>query len=130
MQSIYTLALEAIAVGRNLSGVIDSHGFGETVDLERLATEGELDVPVRHPDPAHMILSGTGTHTLGFGVHPGHDAFSGQRRRPERHHEYVSHGAGKMESRAPLCPTLVSAAGLGSSKLFGRTNSAYNFKQM
>lgn len=64
-QSTYTLALEAIAVGRNLSGVIDSHGFGETVDLERLAAEGELDVPVRHPDAAHMILSGTGLTHLG-----------------------------------------------------------------
>ena len=44
VQRTYTLALEAIAVGRNLSGVIERHGFGETVDLERLVAEGEFDV--------------------------------------------------------------------------------------
>ncbi|WP_011580184.1 MULTISPECIES: AraD1 family protein [Chelativorans] len=64
-QSTYALALEAIEAGVSLSATIDRHGLGEAVDLEKLAAEGALDVPVRHPDPAHMFLTGTGLTHLG-----------------------------------------------------------------
>lgn len=60
--TILQLAEEAIASARPLAAVIPEGG--ETVDLARLATEGALDVPLRHPEPARMFLTGTGlTHT-------------------------------------------------------------------
>lgn len=60
---LYDLAHEAIAVGRDLAALIDQHGLGVDVDLVALAAKGALDVPLRHPDPAHMFLTGTGlTH--------------------------------------------------------------------
>ncbi|WP_274425019.1 AraD1 family protein [Chelativorans sp. YIM 93263] len=61
----YALAQEAVESGQKLLTVIESHGFGDTVDLEKLAGEGALDVPVRHPDAAHMHLTGTGLTHLG-----------------------------------------------------------------
>jgi len=63
--STYQLALEAIETGEALAAVVERHGFGEAVDLEALAADGRLDCPVRHPDPAHMFLTGTGLTHLG-----------------------------------------------------------------
>ena len=63
--STYALATEAIATGRSLSAVIAAHGLGEAVDLPRLAAEGRLTLPVTHPDPSHMHLTGTGLTHLG-----------------------------------------------------------------
>ncbi len=63
--STYALASEAIATGRSLSVVIAAHGLGEAVDLPRLAAEGRLTLPVTHPDPSHMHLTGTGLTHLG-----------------------------------------------------------------
>ena len=58
----YDLAQEAIARALPLSQVLPSGG--ETVDLALLASQGHLDVPMRHPEPARMYLCGTGlTHT-------------------------------------------------------------------
>ncbi|MCM2290733.1 GguC protein [Allorhizobium sp. BGMRC 0089] len=60
----YDLALAAIAAGQTLASFIEAQGFGETVELAALAADGKLDCPMRHPDPAHMFLTGTGlTHT-------------------------------------------------------------------
>ncbi len=60
--SIYALASEAVASGRPLAAVVPAGG--EAVDLPRLAAEGRLDAPLRHPEPARMFLTGTGlTHT-------------------------------------------------------------------
>lgn len=62
--STYELAKAAIAAGTTVAALIEKHGQGDTVDLVALAAEGKLDCPVRHPDPAHMYLTGTGlTHT-------------------------------------------------------------------
>ncbi|MGV8936584.1 MAG: AraD1 family protein [Allorhizobium sp.] len=63
--STYALAQEAIAAGQSLSAVIEKHGLGDTVDLAALAEKGALDCPVRHPDAAHMFLTGTGLTHLG-----------------------------------------------------------------
>ena len=63
--STYSLAMEAIAAGVTLPEVIDSRGLGEKVDLAMFARDGKLDCPVRHPDPAHMFVSGTGLTHLG-----------------------------------------------------------------
>ncbi|MDH4440483.1 MAG: GguC family protein [Rhizobium sp.] len=60
----YDLAKAAIAAGTTVAGLIEKQGAGEAVDLLSLAADGKLDCPVRHPDPAHMYLTGTGlTHT-------------------------------------------------------------------
>lgn len=62
--SIYELAKTAIANGQTLAAAVAAAGSGETVDLAALAAKGALDVPLRHPEPARMFLTGTGlTHT-------------------------------------------------------------------
>ena len=63
--STYALAAEAANSGRSLATVIAGHGLGEAVDLPRLAAEGRLMLPISHPDPAHMHLTGTGLTHLG-----------------------------------------------------------------
>ena len=63
--STYALAQEAIATGRSLAAVVAAHGLGEPVDLARMAEEGRLLLPVTHPDPAHMHMTGTGLTHLG-----------------------------------------------------------------
>ncbi|MCM2402178.1 GguC protein [Rhizobium sp. S153] len=62
--STYELAKAAIASGISIAALIERQGVGDAVDLAALAAGGKLDCPVRHPDPAHMFLTGTGlTHT-------------------------------------------------------------------
>lgn len=62
--STYELAKAAIAAGTSLADLIASRGEDQAVDLAALAAAGKLDCPVRHPDAAHMFLTGTGlTHT-------------------------------------------------------------------
>lgn len=60
--TILEFAGEAIATGRPLAAVIPAGG--ERVDVAELAANGALDVPLRHPEPARLFLTGTGlTHT-------------------------------------------------------------------
>ncbi|RKE80024.1 AraD1 family protein [Rhizobium sp. AG855] len=60
----YDLAKAAIAAGTTVADLIEKQGAGEAVDLLALVADGKLDCPVRHPDAAHMYLTGTGlTHT-------------------------------------------------------------------
>ncbi|PZU83415.1 MAG: GguC protein [Shinella sp.] len=62
--STYELAKAAISSGISIAALIERQGAGDAVDLAALAAGGKLDCPVRHPDPAHMFLTGTGlTHT-------------------------------------------------------------------
>ncbi len=63
--STYALASEAITAGQSLAAVIAAHGLGDVVDLPRLAAEGRLTLPITHPDPSHMHLTGTGLTHLG-----------------------------------------------------------------
>jgi len=63
--SSYALATAAALSGRSLGAVIADHGLGEAVDLARLADEGRIALPITHPDPAHMHLTGTGLTHLG-----------------------------------------------------------------
>ncbi len=63
--STYALAVEAMAKGVSLSMVIREHGLGQAVDLVQLASEGRITLPLTHPDPAHMHLTGTGLTHLG-----------------------------------------------------------------
>jgi hypothetical protein len=59
--SVYDLARSAIAAGRGLAEEVALRGLGETVDLTRAG----FDLPVSHPDPAHLHLTGTGLTHLG-----------------------------------------------------------------
>ncbi len=63
--STYELAREAANSGRTLAQVVAAHGLGEAVDLARLAAEGKVTLPITHPDPAHLHLTGTGLTHLG-----------------------------------------------------------------
>jgi hypothetical protein len=63
--STYALATEALSLGQPLTAVIAAHGLGEAVDLVSLAAKGHLALPISHPDPAHMHLTGTGLTHLG-----------------------------------------------------------------
>ena len=63
--STYALAQEAASAGRSLAEVVAEHGLGEAVDLQALAAAGRLALPISHPDPAHMHLTGTGLTHLG-----------------------------------------------------------------
>ncbi|MBJ7554555.1 AraD1 family protein [Marinomonas spartinae] len=63
--SIYQLACDAIEQGISLATLVEQLGLGEEVNLAELAKANRLDCPVRHPDPAHMYLTGTGLTHLG-----------------------------------------------------------------
>ena len=64
-KSIYALALEAVRAGTTLATVVADRGLGEAVDLAAAYRSGHLLSPVRHPDPAHLHLTGTGLTHLG-----------------------------------------------------------------
>ncbi len=63
--SILHLAQAAIATGEGLAGVVAGLGQGEAVSLPDLLAAGRLDCPLRHPDPAHLHVTGTGLTHLG-----------------------------------------------------------------
>ena len=59
--SVYDLALAAIASGHGIAAEVAVRGQGEEVDL----SAATFDLPVSHPDPAHLHLTGTGLTHLG-----------------------------------------------------------------
>jgi hypothetical protein len=59
--SVYDLAMAAIVAGHGLAAEVARRGLGETADLSRAT----FDLPVSHPDPAHLHLTGTGLTHLG-----------------------------------------------------------------
>jgi hypothetical protein len=63
--SVYDLALAAVAAGRGLAQEVALRGLGDVVDLAAAAHEGRLLLPVSHPDPAHLHMTGTGLTHLG-----------------------------------------------------------------
>lgn len=63
--SVIELAQAAISAGRNLGAEVASRGPGEAVDLAAALAEGRVLLPVDHPDPCHMHLTGTGLTHLG-----------------------------------------------------------------
>ena len=63
--AVLDLAQDAIAVGAGLAEIVGRRGEGDPVDLPALLAAGRLDIPLRHPDPARMMLTGTGLTHLG-----------------------------------------------------------------
>jgi hypothetical protein len=59
--SVLDLARRALAAGDSLAETATRLGLGDTVDLDAV----RLLPPVDHPDPAHLLLSGTGLTHLG-----------------------------------------------------------------
>ncbi|MFN6925617.1 MAG: AraD1 family protein [Tabrizicola sp.] len=59
--SVYELAQAAIKAGHGLAAEVARRDLGEAVDL----TRATFDLPVSHPDPAHLHLTGTGLTHLG-----------------------------------------------------------------
>ncbi len=63
--STYALALKAANDGTSLQQVIRDHGLGAPVDLVKAYADGRVLLPITHPDPAHLHLTGTGLTHLG-----------------------------------------------------------------
>ncbi len=63
--SVYELAQAAIAAGHGIAAEVALRGLAEAVDLAKTAAEGAFDLPVSHPDPAHLHMTGTGLTHLG-----------------------------------------------------------------
>ena len=65
VETVYDLAQKAIAAGRGLVEQVAVQGLGEAVDLTKAAAAGRLQLPLSHPDPAHLHMTGTGLTHLG-----------------------------------------------------------------
>ena len=61
----YDLARAAIAAGSTLAEAVEAAGLGEAVDVRAALAEGRVRAPVDHPDPAHLLVTGTGLTHLG-----------------------------------------------------------------
>ncbi len=64
-RSVRELALAAIDAGVGLAQHVDNLGLGESHDYAALLAELKILPPLDHPDPAHMLISGTGLTHLG-----------------------------------------------------------------
>ncbi len=64
-QTVYSLALEAIRSSKSLTQVLSEQTADRHVDYATLVTERRILAPLDHPDPAHMLVSGTGLTHLG-----------------------------------------------------------------
>ncbi len=63
--SVIDLAQAAMAAGHGLVAEVTARGQGAPVDLADLLAQGRVLLPVDHPDPCHMHLTGTGLTHLG-----------------------------------------------------------------
>lgn len=60
---VYDLALRAIDARSSLAEVVEASLSSTLEDYDRVTAEGRLWYPLDHPDPAHVLVSGTGlTH--------------------------------------------------------------------
>ncbi|MEX5572864.1 GguC family protein [Pseudomonas lijiangensis] len=65
VDSVRELALKAIEAGSSLAHQVDLLGLGNEHDYAQLLREVRVLPPLDHPDPAHMLVSGTGLTHLG-----------------------------------------------------------------
>lgn len=61
----YELAMNAIRAGRSLADEVASRGAGEPVNPDAALAAGRVLPPIDHPDPAHLLVTGTGLSHLG-----------------------------------------------------------------
>ncbi|MGK9418617.1 AraD1 family protein [Pseudomonas cedrina] len=64
-RSVRELALAAIEAGVGLEQQVNSLGLGDSHDYASLLADLKILPPLDHPDPAHMLISGTGLTHLG-----------------------------------------------------------------
>jgi len=64
-RTLRELALAAIEAGVDLRQQVHSFGLGVSHDYAQLLAELRVLAPLDHPDPAHMLVSGTGLTHLG-----------------------------------------------------------------
>ncbi|QLG92700.1 FAH family protein [Pseudomonas yamanorum] len=64
-RSVRELALAAIEAGVGLAQQVNSLGLGDSHDYAALLADLKILPPLDHPDPAHMLISGTGLTHLG-----------------------------------------------------------------
>lgn len=62
---VYALAKEAIVRGCGLAALAEQFVTGEILSYDAVEKEGRLLPPITHPDPAHMLVAGTGLTHLG-----------------------------------------------------------------
>lgn len=86
----YELAQKAIAAGQSLDAAVNGCGLGEAVDIALALAERRVLAPLDHPDPAHLVVTGTGLTHLGSAE--GRDAM----------HKKLSEGSGE----APLTDSM------------------------
>jgi hypothetical protein len=65
VSTTYDLARKAIAAKSSVPKMIESLGFSANVDYHKVIAAGTLLPPMTHPDPAHMLMTGTGLTHLG-----------------------------------------------------------------
>lgn len=63
--TVYALALRAAAEGRTLASLVGDSGRAGSANPAELLEAGQVLSPIDHPDPAHLIVSGTGLTHLG-----------------------------------------------------------------
>ncbi len=65
VDTVYDLVQAALATGTGLARTVETMGVAEAIDKQALAREGRLLAPIDHPDPAHLLVTGTGLTHLG-----------------------------------------------------------------
>jgi len=68
VDSVYRLALDAIAAGKPLADVAGARAGKTAADYDAIVAARQLLAPVDHPDPAHIFVTGTGLTHLGSAV--------------------------------------------------------------
>jgi len=63
--TLLALAKAALAAGATLAEAAQAHPLGAEVDIPAALAEGRVLAPIDHPDPAHLVLTGTGLTHLG-----------------------------------------------------------------
>jgi hypothetical protein len=63
--TLLDLAQAALKVGATLTETAQSRPWGEEIDVAAALSENRVLAPIDHPDPAHLILTGTGLTHLG-----------------------------------------------------------------
>jgi hypothetical protein len=63
--TVYGLALAAVAAGESLEKVVTERLGDQFEDYQEVVDEKRLLTPLDHPDPAHLLVTGTGLTHLG-----------------------------------------------------------------
>jgi hypothetical protein len=64
-ESVYDLAVAAIAKGMTIEALVRRAGRGPKARPAALLAAGKVAAPVEHADPAHLVVTGTGLTHLG-----------------------------------------------------------------